>query len=222
MKKMPNNYIVIGAGGIGGYLAPLLKRHLRNTGASITIIDGDRIEIGNLTRQNFLDEELGRYKASALAMRIGCQFDNRFIDDDFTLSKPTVVFCCVDNHPARLAAITAVDEQPDSVLFIAANEYKDTQVSMYISEWKGTNADYRARYPNVMTDKSGSRVVHCDSEEALSSFPQLALFNNLSAAQALTLYFNLSHCLTHDVPIGLVPYEVACNGGGFYTQRRLG
>ncbi|MBI4286320.1 MAG: ThiF family adenylyltransferase [Chloroflexi bacterium] len=60
---------VVGCGGTGGFVAEglcrLLPRH-----AGLALIDHDRVEEENLTRQNFTREDLGRFKSEALARRL--------------------------------------------------------------------------------------------------------------------------------------------------------
>lgn len=59
---------VVGAGGLGCAVLPRLA-HLPL--ARLTIIDGDRVELGNLPRQSLYEEmDLGHFKASTAAMWI--------------------------------------------------------------------------------------------------------------------------------------------------------
>ena len=55
--------LVIGAGGIGSFLIPVLDR----VGLyDITVADPDKVETKNLTYQNFTEEEVGMHKAVAI------------------------------------------------------------------------------------------------------------------------------------------------------------
>ena len=61
---MSRNIMIIGAGGIGSFLIPLLDR----TGLyDITVLDPDNVETKNLTYQNFKKGHVGQNKA--LVMR---------------------------------------------------------------------------------------------------------------------------------------------------------
>lgn len=81
MQKLDNSsyrsyhFVVVGAGGTGGYLIPNLARQiaLRNEKvqekSTLTIIDADIVELKNLTRQNFIQPDLGKNKAQVMAER---------------------------------------------------------------------------------------------------------------------------------------------------------
>lgn len=74
---------VIGCGGTGGYfvrdaariLNEFHKNH-KNVDCKIVLIDGDKVEEKNVKRQNFLQSDIGRYKAEVLASRYSTLFDN--------------------------------------------------------------------------------------------------------------------------------------------------
>lgn len=219
---MTNNIYLIGCGGVGGYLAPVLAKHMNTDNATIvTCVDGDVVETGNLTRQNFRRSEIGTQKAGSLASKFGFEYRNEYIDDNFTVPDGSVIFCCVDNHPARRRCIEAVDKSEGSILIICANEYRDAQVCLYLKQWAGTEADYRVRFPEVLTDTDGSpNDIHCDSPAALASSPQLALFNNLAAAMGLGLYYDVTIALEEGAQ-DYVPYQITCAGGSMYQHLRL-
>lgn len=86
----PYHFVVVGAGGTGGYLVPHLVRQIgllneripgsrrpgrRNNKHSITLVDGDVVEQKNLVRQNFTQRDLGKNKAEVLANRYGKAFN---------------------------------------------------------------------------------------------------------------------------------------------------
>ena len=51
--------LIIGAGGIGSFLIPLLDKTNLYT---LTVYDPDKVETKNLTYQNFEKDDVGRYK----------------------------------------------------------------------------------------------------------------------------------------------------------------
>lgn len=59
--------VLLGGAGLGSYIAECA---LRLGFERITIIDGDKVELSNLNRQNYTREDIGRYKAEALANRL--------------------------------------------------------------------------------------------------------------------------------------------------------
>lgn len=84
-KDVYFKFIVVGAGGNGGYLLPNLarqvglsnkKRKLENRNLdSILVIDRDKVEPKNLIRQNFIDRDINKNKAEVLSQRYSRAFD---------------------------------------------------------------------------------------------------------------------------------------------------
>ena len=124
-----NNVVIIGCGGTGSRLLPLVSQIMsrgqwNDLMPLITLIDGDEVEVKNLTRQNFIREDVGRNKAECLAERYGQAFEipilaiPEFVDvgSGYFSSwiesrspqkihqlhrRPTTIFLCVDNMEAR-------------------------------------------------------------------------------------------------------------------------
>ena len=98
---------VVGCGGTGGHVAEGLCRLLPSV-SRILLVDPDRVEPGNLGRQNFLPGELGQFKSEALAERLARQYRRpiAYSVSPIGLTTPLdmmgVVIGCVDNGPARL------------------------------------------------------------------------------------------------------------------------
>lgn len=82
--KKAKHFIIIGAGGNGGYLIPNLLRQIslqnkflrleNKAQHAVTIIDADGVEDKNLTRQNFIQRDVGSNKAEVMANRYGAAF----------------------------------------------------------------------------------------------------------------------------------------------------
>lgn len=76
---IPTNFVVIGAGGTGGRLVPLLAQFLKTANwiqnPKIYVVDHDIVEEKNLVRQNFIKLDLNKAKAVVLAERYGKAFD---------------------------------------------------------------------------------------------------------------------------------------------------
>ena len=62
--------VVVGCGGTGGFLAESIARLLLGREAMLYLVDMDRVEPHNVARQAFGREEVGRFKAQALAERL--------------------------------------------------------------------------------------------------------------------------------------------------------
>ena len=56
---------IVGCGGTGGFVAEGLC-HLLPREATLVLVDHDRVEERNLRRQNFVREDLGRFKLSLI------------------------------------------------------------------------------------------------------------------------------------------------------------
>lgn len=79
-SHIPNNIFVVGCGGTGSRLVPMLVQFIRSITrehvpsgwlgtTNIVLIDGDVVEQKNLIRQNFISTDVGKNKAQVLAMR---------------------------------------------------------------------------------------------------------------------------------------------------------
>lgn len=155
--------ICIGAGGTGGYILKELSRYLGGTHkkiASLSIIDGDRVEEHNLSRQCFQREDIGVHKASILAEVLNDAFNlswevfpyyletvnqlKEWVPLDENKSIP-LLLGCVDNHGCRMILEEYFQSLDTCIYFDAANEiesgevvfsykFKGKQVSMLRSE----------------------------------------------------------------------------------------
>jgi len=96
---------VVGCGGTGGFAAESLCRLLPEQ-ADLVLVDHDRVEERNLTRQNFYREDLGRFKSETLAHRLAQKFDRPVGYSTLPVAMtrvafPGLVVGCVDNGLAR-------------------------------------------------------------------------------------------------------------------------
>jgi PRTRC genetic system ThiF family protein len=109
---------VVGCGGTGGFVAEGICRLLIGNNLPIMLVDPDRVEPHNLLRQNFFQEDVGKFKAQALAERLSRKygrvigysvwpFDREMFDRPMEaaglISKALSLFIigCVDNAQAR-------------------------------------------------------------------------------------------------------------------------
>lgn len=65
--KISQVRILLGGAGIGSIIAECA---LRFGFENITIVDGDKVEESNLNRQNYVKEDIGKYKAETLSERL--------------------------------------------------------------------------------------------------------------------------------------------------------
>lgn len=121
------NILLIGAGGNGGYLVPNIMRIISTMGIlksliEFKVIDYDVVEDKNISRQLFINQDIGENKAAVLVKRYAKAFGvppecTGYIPDKLThpsqlhnlMSKlyTNVIIDCVDNTTARNVMYTA-------------------------------------------------------------------------------------------------------------------
>ncbi|MGG6262941.1 ThiF family adenylyltransferase [Leptolyngbya sp. AN03gr2] len=106
---------LVGCGGTGSWLAPSVIRIARllrelHQKVSVTFVDFDHVEPGNIPRQNFTDADLGLNKAEVLSLRYGLawgievkavprSFEPNLLGHGFR--HLTIILGCVDRASAR-------------------------------------------------------------------------------------------------------------------------
>lgn len=85
-RAIKNTRILLGGAGIGSIIAECA---LRFGFECITIVDHDKVELSNLNRQNYTEQDLGKYKSEVLANRLlsinpraKITFHNCFVDKE--------------------------------------------------------------------------------------------------------------------------------------------
>ena len=85
-ERVRKTRILLGGAGIGSIIAECA---LRFGFEDIVIVDGGKVQLSNLNRQNYVESDVGKYKAECLAKRLlkinpkaNIQFYNTFIDHD--------------------------------------------------------------------------------------------------------------------------------------------
>ena len=92
--------LIIGAGGIGSFLIPLLDK----TGLyDITVADPDKVETKNLPYQNFTEGDVNLFKVASMKARFdSVKLANQYpILTEKQLEGYSLVICCVDNLGLR-------------------------------------------------------------------------------------------------------------------------
>jgi molybdopterin/thiamine biosynthesis adenylyltransferase len=154
-----SHFYIIGAGGVGSWLAPAVCLLVKPE--NVTIIDGDTLERGNLNRQLFTAAEIGKNKAQALAAKYRCSsvaawyYEGLVKDVRYT----DWLLSCVDNHPARRSILDTCDHSGCNAVF-GGNEVTSSEAFFYSPEWIGTKLDPRTFYPEINTDSTGDPMAH--------------------------------------------------------------
>jgi hypothetical protein len=110
---------VVGCGGTGGFVAEALCR-LLPADAELVLVDHDRVEERNLTRQSFYREDMGQFKSEVLAHRLARRFERPVGYSTAPISMtgislPGLVIGCVDNGLARGDIARAVLRVRDTI-----------------------------------------------------------------------------------------------------------
>jgi molybdopterin/thiamine biosynthesis adenylyltransferase len=165
-NTVPNTVVVVGAGGTGGRLIPLLAQFLKTMpwviDPAIIIVDDDIVEEKNLLRQNFIRADVGRPKAVVMAERYSRAFNIEIIpvvkrvegyyrehkvlfENRTTDNGSPIVVMCVDSADARRAILKAFYSVSGSgqPLFIdAGNEDSFGQVMAFHAQYLTRSEGY--------------------------------------------------------------------------------
>lgn len=202
---------IIGAGGIGGCLIPVLCRVLNFGSAQysfsqvdVGIIDGDSYEERNKDRQGFV--ERGN-KAEITVNDLEKIFPNLFltayplyIDEDnatLLIEDGDVVFLGVDNHKTRRLVSHHCEEVDNVVLISGGNDYTDGNVQVFIRK-DGQNITPPIHVVHKGIENPPEDDLHPNEEEEdrsgcleeAQAAPQLLIANNMAAALMLNAFHN--------------------------------
>jgi molybdopterin/thiamine biosynthesis adenylyltransferase len=133
--------VLIGCGGIGSQLAGPLVRYLASRpapGPVLVLVDGDRFEPSNLTRQACTAGDLGINKAEALArlagaVGLGVQAVPSHVTADnvgYLVREGDIILLAVDNHAARALLDRHVATLRDATLISGGNDETDGNVQV--------------------------------------------------------------------------------------------
>lgn len=194
---------VIGAGGIGTYLIEPLARYLHfcDDNCEVTIIDGDKYEEKNKTRQRFKAEENKADHTAALLkeefQKVHIRSKGEFVTPDNVISiirENDIVFMCVDNHATRKLVSDRCQQLKNITLISGGNDYTDGNVILYIrKDGKDVTKSPTALSPHIAnpTDENPGLVNKerqgCEQEVATNK--QLLFANMAVASHMLNVYY---------------------------------
>ena len=204
------HFAIVGAGGIGHYIAPLLARFLgyHHPGATLTIIDGDVIEDRNLSRC-FSGDDLGEPKAEILAevcaeMTPEDALDIRFIDEYIKpdtyerfhrswLKDGITIFGCVDNNKSRYYLEEKVSELNNAILINGGNDLDSGQAQMYVrKDGEDLTPPISHFAPEILSEGDPYNIFpgEEDCSKEYEARPQLSLANAGVAMVMLQLFYS--------------------------------
>ena len=207
-KKKPLKVKVIGTGGIGLCVLPVLARYLnynseKHPGTEISLIDGDQFEEKNRERQSFVE---AGFKATVTAATYRDEYpsltfwDNpTYVDDDNVIQlirENDIVVLCVDNHKTRKLVSDRAEELKNVTVISGGNDWVDGNVLLHIRrDGKNITPPLASKYhPEIQnpTDKHPGEIEEAKGCAAMvQSEPQLLITNNLIAANMLTAFYNI-------------------------------
>ena len=208
-KTAPVKIVVLGAGGTGGYVIPHLYRlgYASEHPTRIIVCDGDVVEQKNLIRQNFVEQDIGRNKAQALAARyaaafgIECEYRPEFIETQeelHTLTEPdrvsypmepqrVILLGCVDNNKSRQLCHRVFQQKRDLIYIDAGNGEHTGQVVCGVRQSGRTlYKPICSLYPDLLEDEDKFPSELSCAERAVSA-PQ-SVTANLTAATAVVSF----------------------------------
>lgn len=175
---------VIGAGGIGTRLIPLIKH-----ASELIVMDGDKFERGNLNRQLFPRSAVRKNKADVMVQLYDLHSSRpEMLYRAEQLEGSEFVICVPDNHKCRLIALDASDLYCFPII-IAGNKSGTANAMYYHPKFKGTSVDPRVRYPDMLEEAIEEQATSCLAN--MEAVPQTALANSIASdfASSLFLYW---------------------------------
>lgn len=152
---------IIGGGGLGGLILPAI---VQKGAGTVSGFDDDEVELGNLSRQNFLKSDIGRNKAIALAKHASRKglFPTKIIAYPFRiqevveqgtdLSDIGALVCAVDNDITRVFVSKLARDLGIPVIFVAVSRDAN-QLYVAIQE-TGDSTCIACMVPHVANNKT--------------------------------------------------------------------
>ncbi len=207
----PVKIVMLGAGGTGGYIAPFLYRmaSIADREIKTIICDGDKVELKNLVRQNFVYQDVGSNKAQVIANRYSQAFGlpafyiPSYIEDENTLlsllapeenGQMIILIGAVDNNKSRRLCDTVFKKLSDIIYIDSGNGEYYGQVVCGIKKNNITvQKPMASYYPEVLSDVDlfPSELSCADANEAA---PQTVAANMFAANIVSVMLFNILFC----------------------------
>lgn len=213
--KIRNFRILLGGAGIGSVIAECA---LRFGFESITIVDGDKVELSNLNRQNYVSGDIGKYKAECLGKRlkrINSQADIRIVNEFITKDNIDEI---ISGNDIAINALDFTSNIPflfdkkcsekgiyvlhpynlgwaGMLTIIKPNGYQISELSD--GKYKGFElkiAEYVSRYSTFwnMEKEWLANVIERFKKENIKSPPQLSVASWIIAGHCVNAMFNIA------------------------------
>lgn len=197
---MTRSYILIGAGGTGSILFPLLFRYLstyyehRGDDYTLTVIDGKTVSASKLGRQLFDGRYAGNPKATALIEQYAADPNvvigvPHYLDDSNIggVREGAVVLIAADNFPVRARLEAHAQTLQDVTIINGGNEMFDGSLQLYLRRGGiDVNPPMSQGHPELLVDdKRDPAALSCDQIAELPSGEQTIVANAQSAVLML-------------------------------------
>ena len=217
-KKELYDIIVIGAGGTGSFFSKELSRYLYKNDhklCNLILVDGDTIEKKNMSRQAFMEEDVGQKKSVVLAEAYNAAFDlnwqavgeylttqkslKELISQQHYYNHKTIIVGCVDNHACRLLCEKVfLSERKDIFYLDSANEFSSGEVVFARKEDNKVLSPVRSQiFPDVLKGDLRN-VTELSCEELNNASPQHIAVNMLAGNILLSEVCNILEGDPHD------------------------
>ena len=184
-----NHFLMVGAGGTGSYLMPILHRYLVSTYGEdflLAVIDNDVIGVENLARQAHEPSHVGVNKAVAL-----CQGRANTIpisaylgpdNIDTLIQAGSTVIITVDNMPCRARIEAKALSLPNVTVINAGNEEHTGSVQLMVRRAnENVTPPIGFLHPEIAAPGEDRALMTCEAIAALPGGGQTAIANQTAA-----------------------------------------
>lgn len=219
------NILFVGSGGTGGYIIPSVMRMINSAPerkvkrTTVYIADDDIVEEKNISRQNFIFSDIGKYKAEVMSTRYGNLFNvrSKYITERIDKSKlesifpvtssyynlVNIIIDSVDNNASRLEIDTFLKKykyrQGSNFYWISSgNSDKDGQVVISKFDKYRQSKTVVDLWPDAFTkeqlklDAEREEAANCAINAEVN--PQSIAINEMAA----TIVRNLMYSMIYD------------------------
>ena len=211
-KGAPVKIIILGAGGTGGYVLQHVYRlaYASQRKVRVIVCDGDKVELPNLIRQNFIMQDVGANKASVLSARYSSAFgiETEYIPDfvesteqlndlvypDITRSREpqnVILIGAVDNNKSRQLCHEVFYQSKDLIYIDSGNGETNGQVVCGVR--KNNRTVFKpvcGIYPDMLKDEDKFPSELSCGERSVSE-PQTIMANLTASTVVLAFLYSL-------------------------------
>ena len=217
---------VIGIGGIGNCLLPVLLRFLNyeHPGCEVTLIDGDSYEERNRKRQKF-DRPGNKAEVTTNMLKndydsIYLQFKPVYAKEDnigVLIREGDIIFSCVDRHIVRKLISDRCCELDNAVLISGGNELTDGNMQINIrKEGADLTLPIANSFHSEILDPEDKNPGDLGCDELAENKPQELITNNAIAAVMLNAFYA---CLVNKVDYDEVYVDILTNNARQVCRR---